>query len=179
MVALHIIRDLREQPGYDEETRPMRGWSTVGMVAVLLGVGAVSGPVGAVEPGEATPAALESAAERGSRGGFTEVASVIYAEPVLAVEGLSIEAIVFVETGKHLRAVRCPLFIVERDAPETTITVDCEARKTALGKQAELQVSADDPNANTANGCARVRELRLNTRFSCTVTDPSMTESAA
>jgi hypothetical protein len=179
MVALHIIRDLRELPGYDEETRPMRGWRAVGIVAVLLGVGAVSGPIGAVEPDEATPAAPESVAERGSRDGFTEVASLIYAEPVLAVEGLSIEAIVFVETGKHLRAVRCPLFIVERDAPETTITVDCEARKTALGKQASFEVRADNPEFTDAFLCNSGGELRRYTRFSCTVTDPNMTESAA
>jgi hypothetical protein len=104
--------------------------------------------------------------------GFTEVASVIYAEPALGVAGLSIEAIVFVKTGKYLRAVECPLFTVERDAPKTKITAFCEARKDAIGKQASLEVRADNPNANSASGCGVARDLQRNTRFSCTVSDP-------
>jgi hypothetical protein len=159
----------------------MRGWSAVGVVAVLVGMSGGGGSVGAVEPDEARPAALESPVESGSRGGFAEVASVMYAEPVLAVESLRIEALVFVESGdgKHLKFVQCPLFIVERDAPKTTITVDCEARKSALGKQAYLDVSVSDPNANSGNAClTAARDLRRNQRFSCSVTDPRTMESA-
>jgi hypothetical protein len=150
----------------------MRGLAAVGAVAVLLSVGAIGGSVTAVEPDEVALVAPDAGAVRGEGRGFTEVASVIYAEPALGVAGLGIEAIVFVETGKHLRAVRCPLFTVERDAPKTKITGYCEARKDAIGKQANLEVSADNPNANSASGCGVVRELRRNTRFSCTVSDP-------
>jgi hypothetical protein len=151
----------------------MRGLAAVGVVAVLLGVGTIGGSVPAVEPDESTLAAPEAGAVRGEGRGFTEVASVIYAEPALGVAGLSIEAIVFVRTGKYLRGVQCPLFTVERDAPKTKITAFCEARKDAIGKQANLEVSADNPNANSGSGCSVVRELRRNTRFSCTVSDPS------
>lgn len=74
----------------------------------------------------------------------------------------------------------CPLFTVERDALETTISAFCEAKKTEIGKRAQLEGSADNPNANTGVACDTVdRELRRNTVFSCTVTDPSMLESAA
>ena len=152
----------------------MRGLAAAGVIAVLLGVGTIGGSVPAVEPDESTLAAPESAAVRGEARGFTEVASVIYAEPALGVAGLSIEAIVFVQTGKYLRAVRCPLFTVERDAPKTKITAFCEARKDAIGKQASLEVRADNPNANSASGCGVARDLRRNTRFSCTVSDPHM-----
>jgi hypothetical protein len=132
-----------------------------------------------VEPEESAPATLETRVGRGAVGGFTEVASVIDAGPALVVENLSIEAIVFVETGRHLKAVRCPLFTVERAAPKTTITAYCEARKTALGKQASFEVRADNPDFTDAFLCNSGGELRRYTRFSCTVTDPNMTESAA
>ena len=153
----------------------MRSWSAVGVVAMLLGTGAISGSVAAVEPDESVLAARQTGVEPSSATGSTEVASVIYAEPVLGGEGLNIEAIVFVGTGngKHLRHVRCPLFTVERDAPRWTITAYCEARKDALGKQASLEVNAENPNANSASGCgSAVSELKRNTRFSCRVTDP-------
>ena len=150
----------------------MRGFAAVGVIAVLLGVGTIGGSVPAVEPDESMIAAPESAAVRGEARGFTEVASVIYAEPALGVAGLSIEAIVFVRSGEYLRAVDCPLFTVERDAPQTKITAFCEARKDAIGKQASLDVSADNPNANSGSGCSVVRDLGRNTRFSCTVSDP-------
>jgi hypothetical protein len=160
----------------------MRAWRAVSVVAMVLGVGAVLGPAEAVEPDESSPAPLESVPEHGSRTGYAEVASVMYAEPVLAVESLRIETIVFVETGsgRHLKFVSCPLFTVERDATETTITAYCEARKTALGKQAHIDIRAYNQNANTGEACETAdRELRRNIVFSCTVTDPSMSESAA
>ena len=151
----------------------MRGLAAIGVIAVLLGVGAIGGSVPAVESDESTLAAPDAEAVRGSARGFTEVASVIYAEPALGVAGLSIEAIVFVRSGKYLRAVQCPLFTVERDTPQTKITAICEVRKDAIGKQASLDVSADNPNANSGSGCSVVRDLRRDTRFSCTVSDPS------
>ena len=155
----------------------MRSLAAVGVVAILLGMGAVGGSVTAVEPDEATMAAPDAGEVRGEARGFTEVASVIYAEPALGVAGLSIEAIVFVKTGKYLKSVDCPLFTVERDAPKTKITAFCEARKDAIGKQASLEVRADNPNANSASGCGVVRDLRRNTRFSCIVSDPVVSES--
>ena len=160
----------------------MQAWSAMSVVAIVLGVGAVLGPAEAVEPDESSPAARESVAEHGSRTGYAEVASVMYAEPVLAVESLRIEAVVFVETGngRHLKFVSCPLFTVERDAPKKTITAFCEARKTALGKQAHIDISAFNQNANTGEACDTAdRKLRRNTVFSCAVTDPSTSESAA
>jgi hypothetical protein len=158
---------------------PMRGLAAVGALAMLLGMGAIGGSVPVVEPGEAALVAPDAGAVRDEARGFTEVASVIYAEPALGITGLSIEAIVFVKTGKYLKDVRCPLFTVERDAPKTKITAFCEARKDAIGKQASLDVRADNPNANSASGCGVVRELRRDTRFSCTVRDPHMVPEAS
>jgi len=152
----------------------MRHLAAVGVVAVLLGGGAIGGSVPAMAPDHSTLAAPDAGVVRGSGRGFTEVASVIYAEPALGVAGLSIEAIVFVQTGKYLKDVQCRLFTVERDAPKTKITAYCEAPKDAIGKQASLDVSANNPDANSASGCGVARELRRNTRFSCTVSDPHM-----
>jgi len=172
MLPLHVSnRDLHER---HEEVNKMRDWSAVGAVAVLLGVGAVGGSVAGVEPDKATPAASDAVAERGSPAGLTKVASVKYAEPDLGTEDLGIEAIVFVETGTPLRAVRCASFVLERDAPRTTITAFCKARKAALGQDVQLRVDAYRPNANSYSACGTEGELQRKTRLSCRVSDPHM-----
>jgi hypothetical protein len=148
-------------------------------VVVVLGVAAVGGSLGAVEPEEAMPTGRDAVGERGSAAGLTEVAGVIYAEPDLGAEDLGIEAVVFVETGTPLRAVRCASFVLERDAPKTTITAFCTARKAALGQHVQLEVDAYRANANSGSGCGTVRELQRTTRLSCSVKDPSTVESAA
>lgn len=152
----------------------MRGWGSVSVVAVLLGVAVVSGPVMALERDESKPAALDSVTERGAGGGFTEVASAIYAEPSLKDADLRIEAIVYVESGngKHLKFVRCPLFVLARDDPRTTVTAFCEARKTALGKWAQFEITAYSVNDNAVSACGTARQLKRHTQFSCSVKDP-------
>ena len=151
----------------------------MGVVALLPGVRAVGGSVGAVEPEEATPTGRDAVMARGSTAGLTEVAGVIYAEPDLAAEDPGIEAVVFVETGTPQRAVRCASFVLERDAPTTTITAFCTSRKAALGQHVQLQVVAYRANANSASGCGTVRALQRTTRLSCSVKDPRTVESAA
>jgi hypothetical protein len=149
----------------------MRQWAAIGMVAVLLGSGAISGPVAALEQHEASKVPHDASDRRGRGAGFTEVASVIYAEPALNVGAeVGIEAIVFVETGKYLAKVQCPLFTVERDAPETTITAYCETRKVARGKRAFLDVRTLFGESGYVAGCETApRELRRNERFRCTL----------
>ena len=136
---------------------------------------AEQGAVSSSEAGAATPVPEPSAG--GVAGGYSEIDSVLYAEPTMAGAKFSIEAIVFVGFvgDDDVRDVTCYLFAIERGTSGTTVSAYCRAEEGMIGREAYLDVKAYGPrrgNESAVSRCEDAAPLAADMVFSCTVEDP-------
>ena len=140
--------------------------------------GYVQAQHGAVSPSEAglaTPVPEPSAG--GVPSGYSEIDSVLYAEPTMAGAKFSIEAIVFVGFvgDDDVRDASCYLFTIERGTGGTTVSAFCRAEAVMIGREAYLNVGAYGPrrgNDSAVSRCEDAAPLAADIVFSCTVEDP-------
>jgi hypothetical protein len=142
--------------------------------------GYVQGERGAASPSEAgaaTPIPVPSAG--GAPEGYSEIDSVLYAEPTMAGAKFSIEAIVFVGFvgDDDVRDATCYLFALERGTGGTTVSAFCRAEEALVGREAYLDVKAYDPrrgNESAVSFCEDAAPLVVDMVFSCTLEDPGL-----
>jgi hypothetical protein len=127
------------------------------------------------EAGAATP--VQGPSEAVVPVGYSEIDSVLYAEPTMAGAKFSIEAIVFVGFGgdDDARDATCYLFAIERGTSGTTVSAYCRAEEVMIGREAYLDVKAYGPrrgNESAVSRCEDAAPLAADMVFSCTVADP-------
>jgi hypothetical protein len=140
--------------------------------------GYVQGERGAASPSEAgadTPVPVPSTG--GAPEGYSEIDSVLYAEPTMAGAKFSIEAIVFVGFvgDDDVRDATCYLFAIKRGTGGTTVSAHCQADEVMIGREAYLDVKAYGPrrgNESAVSRCEDAAPLAADMVFSCTVEDP-------
>jgi hypothetical protein len=140
-------------------------------------VRAQQGAVSPIEAGAASPVPGPSEAVVPVPSGYSEIDSVLYAEPTMAGAKFSIEAIVFVGFGgdDDVRDATCYLFTIERGTSGTTVSAYCRAEEVMIGREAYLDVRAYGPrrgNESAVSHCEDTAPLAADMVFSCTVEDP-------